>query len=93
MFRNPCKRGGNIVLSIVSFIFLSTSAAALSLTIHDSQNIPFLKNNDKEFTFRVKIGVVEEYLADNKIESQDYLETKGRQWLEQKIEEELRERK
>ena len=48
MFRNPCKRGGNIVLSIVSFIFLSTSAAALSLTIHDSQNIPFLKNNDKE---------------------------------------------
>lgn len=48
MFRNPCKRGGNIVLSIVSFIFLTTSAAALSLTIHDSQNIPFLKNNDKE---------------------------------------------
>jgi len=48
MFRNPCKRGGNIVLSIVSFIFLTTSAAGLSLTIHDSQNIPFLKNNDKE---------------------------------------------
>lgn len=48
MFKFPCKQGSNTVLSIVSFIFLATSATGLSLTIHDSQNIPFLKDNDKE---------------------------------------------
>ena len=42
MFKIPCKQG-NTVLSIVSFIFLSASAAALSLTIYDNQDKPFLK--------------------------------------------------
>ena len=46
MFKIPCKQG-NTVLSIVSFIFLSASAAALSLTIHDNQDKPFLKNNSQ----------------------------------------------
>ena len=46
MFKIPCKQG-NTVLSIVSFIFLSASAAALSLTIYDNQDKPFLKNNSQ----------------------------------------------
>lgn len=46
MFKIPCKQG-NTVLSIVSFIFLSASAATLSLTIHDNQDKPFLKNNSQ----------------------------------------------
>ena len=46
MFKIPCKQG-NTILSIVSFIFLSTSAVGLSLTIHDDQNMPFLKENSQ----------------------------------------------
>lgn len=46
MFKIPCKEG-NMVLSIVSFIFLSASASGLSLTIHNSQNMPFLKKNSQ----------------------------------------------
>ena len=46
MFKIPCKQG-NTVLSIVSFIFLSASVSTLSLTIHDNQDKPFLKNNSQ----------------------------------------------
>ena len=46
MFKIPCKQG-NTVLSIVSFIFLSASVSILSLTIHDNQDKPFLKNNSQ----------------------------------------------
>lgn len=46
MFKIPCKQG-NTVLSIVSFIFLATSASVLSLTIYDDQNKPFLKDNSQ----------------------------------------------
>ncbi len=46
MFKIPCKQE-NTVLSIVSFIFLTASASVLSLTIHDNQDKPFLKNNSQ----------------------------------------------
>ena len=45
MLRLQLPSGEYVILSIVSFIFLIISSTGLSLTLHDSYNITFIKNN------------------------------------------------